>query len=211
MEERELSNNEEVVPNLNKGILDNIMASLGLKFCSQGNKRAGMFDPYDILDYIYAVLNSKQYRINFNGMLKVDFPRVPYPKERVNFWRLVELGSMLRQGHLLHSLPNSNNAANYPIGGSNEVISKFTKSSPGFVKTADQLGKVWINDEQYFDNVPLKAWEFYIGGFQPAQKWLKDRRGRELRYDDIQHYQKIIAALMETDRIMKEIDEVIEI
>jgi hypothetical protein len=66
---------------------------------------------------------------------------------------------------------------------------------------------VWINDKQYFDGVPLSAWEFYIGGYQPAQKWLKDRCGRELSFDDILHYQKIIAALTETGRIMQEIDK----
>lgn len=70
------------------------------------------------------------------------------------------------------------------------------------------VGKVYINETQYFSNVPEVAWNFYIGGYQPAQKWLKDRKDRELSYDDILHYQKIIVALTETDRIMKEIDEV---
>jgi hypothetical protein len=49
------------------------------------------------------------------------------------------------------------------------------------------------------------AWEFHIGGYQPAQKWLKDRRGRTLSYDDIGHYQRIVKILYETDRIMKQI------
>ncbi|WP_227009038.1 type ISP restriction/modification enzyme [Christiangramia fulva] len=80
------------------------------------------------------------------------------------------------------------------------VRRETTKQSP--------VGKVWINDEQYFDNVPEVAWEFYIGGYQPAQKWLKDRKGRKLSFEDILHYQKIIVALTETDRIMKEIDKI---
>ena len=66
----------------------------------------------------------------------------------------------------------------------------------------------WTNDEQYFDGVPQLAWEFYIGGYQPAQKWLKDRVGRELNFEDINHYQKIIVALTETDRLMKGVDNV---
>lgn len=70
------------------------------------------------------------------------------------------------------------------------------------------LGKVWINETQYFDKVPPTAWEFYIGGYQPAQKWLKDRKDRILTFDDILHYQKIIVALSETDRLMKEVDKV---
>ena len=69
-------------------------------------------------------------------------------------------------------------------------------------------GKVFINDTQYFENVPQVAWEFYIGGYQPAQKWLKDRKDRKLEFDDILHYQKIIVALAETDRLMKEIDKI---
>jgi hypothetical protein len=73
---------------------------------------------------------------------------------------------------------------------------------------ADAKGKVFINETQYFENVPEVAWNFYIGGYQPAQKWLKDRKARKLEFDDIAHYQKIIVALSETDRIMKEIDEI---
>ena len=68
------------------------------------------------------------------------------------------------------------------------------------------LGRVHINPDQYFDNVPLVAWEFHIGGYQPAQKWLKDRKGRALSFEDVIHYQKIIKILTETDRIMREIE-----
>ena len=68
-------------------------------------------------------------------------------------------------------------------------------------------GNVWINDEQCFEGIPTEAWEFYIGGYQPAQKWLKDRKGRRLEYDDVEHYRKVIAVLMETARIMKTIDD----
>jgi hypothetical protein len=71
-----------------------------------------------------------------------------------------------------------------------------------------QDNKVYINDTQYFNNVPEVAWNFYIGGYQPAQKWLKDRKERKLEFDDILHYQKIVVALTETDRIMREIDKI---
>ena len=70
------------------------------------------------------------------------------------------------------------------------------------------FGRVFINETQYFENVPEVAWNFYIGGYQPAQKWLKDRKGRKLEFDDIAHYQKIVVALTETGRIMREIDKV---
>ncbi len=67
------------------------------------------------------------------------------------------------------------------------------------------IGRVYINPDQYFEGVPQTAWDFHIGGYQPAQKWLKDRKGRALSFDDVRHYQKIIKILIETDRIMKEI------
>jgi hypothetical protein len=122
---------------------------------------------------------------------------VPYPKEITTFWKLVKLGGELRQIHLLESPVVEKYITKYPIDGDNVV---------GKIKY--QEDKVFINETQYFDNVSQIAWEFYIGGYQPAQKWLKDRKGRELNFDDILHYQKIIVALTETGRIMKEIDQV---
>jgi len=71
-------------------------------------------------------------------------------------------------------------------------------------------GRVWINKTQYFDGVPQEVWEFHIGGYQVCHKWLKDRKGRTLTYDDIQHYGRVVAALGETIRLMEQIDEVIE-
>lgn len=98
----------------------------------------------------------------------------------------------------------------YPKDGDNTVTRSIGKKDWELYDTENQLGRLWINDEQYFDKIPLVAWEFYIGGYQPAQKWLKDRKGRELNFEDILHYQKIIIALSETDRLMKEIEKVQE-
>ncbi|MFA9214254.1 MAG: type ISP restriction/modification enzyme, partial [Candidatus Methylacidiphilales bacterium] len=127
----------------------------------------------------------------------IDFPRVPYPKDVKTFWQLVKLGGEIRQIHLLESAVVEKYITQYPIGGDNMVT-----------KPKYQDKKVYINDTQYFDNVPEVAWNFYIGGYQPAQKWLKDRKERKLEFDDILHYQKIIVALTETDRLMKEIDKI---
>lgn len=133
---------------------------------------------------------------------------MPYPKDKETFWKLVKLGGEIRELHLLES-PKVNEAiTSYPIGGDNKITRKLNKKDWKITDEEKQLGRIWINDEQYFDNIPLIAWEFYIGGYQPAQKWLKDRRERKLSYEDIQHYQKIIVALSETDRVMKEIDQV---
>jgi len=153
-------------------------------------------------------LHSPTYREKYKEFLKIDFPRIPYPKEKNTFWQLVKLGGELRQIHLLESPKVEQYITQYPMDGDNVITHKITKNSPGYVADNETHGKVHINDEQYFDKVPLVAWEFYIGGYQPAQKWLKDRKDRKLEFDDILHYQKIIVALIETDKLMKEIDKI---
>lgn len=194
------------VPNLDKKIINKIAKKLGLKFTTEKEETAKTFAPVDVLDYIYAVLHSPNYRETYKEFLKIDFPRVPFPKDEKTFWDLVKLGGKLRQIHLLESPIVEDAITQYLGDGDNIVTRKLTKTDIGYEAVTDTHGKVWINDINYFDNVPLVAWEFYIGGYQPAQKWLKDRKGRELDYEDIFHYNKIIVALTETDKIMKEID-----
>ncbi|NLW32960.1 MAG: N-6 DNA methylase [Fibrobacter sp.] len=186
------------VPNLNMDIVKQIGEGLSLTFTpeKEGNSKK-KFAPIDILDYIYAVLHSPSYREKNKEFLKIDFPRVHYPKDKEIFWKLVKLGGELREIHILESPVVEKLITKYPKDGNNEV---------GKIEYKDL--KVWINPDQYFENVPQVAWEFFIGGYQPAQKWLKDRKGRELSYEDIVHYQKIIVALVKTDEIMKKIDEV---
>jgi type ISP restriction-modification system protein len=94
----------------------------------------------------------------------------------------------------------------YPIPGDNSVEGvRYTESGQG----AEQ-GRVWINREQYFEGVPPDVWSFHVGGYQVCQKWLKDRKGRKLTYDELTHYQNVVSALAETIRLMAEIDNVIE-
>jgi predicted helicase len=195
-------------PNLNLEIVKEIAKELVLTFTNEKEPTKNTFAPIDILDYIYAVLHSPSYREKYKEFLKIDFPRVPYPKDQATFWQLVKLGKEIREVHLLESETIENYITSYPETGDNIITRKLTKTNIGYEAITDTLGKVWINDTQYFNNVPLVAWEFYIGGYQPAQKWLKDRKGRELSFEDILHYQKIIVALFETHRIMQEIDNI---
>jgi len=187
----------ERTPNLNIEIINQIAEKLGLIFTTEKETTENTFSPIDILDYIYAVLHSPSYRERYKEFLKIDFPRVPYPKNRETFWKLVELGGELRRLHLMESKQLNTLVTRYPVGGDNSV-SKVTYLE----------GKVYINETQYFDGVSETAWNFYIGGYQPAQKWLKDRKNRTLEFDDIIHYQKIIVILNETARIMKLINEI---
>jgi hypothetical protein len=121
---------------------------------------------------------------------------------------LVNLGGELRQLHLLESPNVERFISAYPQDGDNTITRKISNKDYEITDPDHQGGRVWINDTQYFDNVPKITWEFYIGGYQPAQKWLKDRYGRTLNFDDILHYQKMIVSLTETVRIMQKIDAV---
>jgi predicted helicase len=186
------------VSNLNKKLVQEFEQKTNLQFVSEKESTTNTFSPVDVLDYIYAWLHSPAYREAYKEFLKIDFPRVPYPQNAEQFWQLVEVGSELRQIHLLESPKVAEVVSSYQQDGSNLVS-----------KVAYEDGKVWINESQYFDNVPLSAWAFYIGGYQPAQKWLKDRKDRQLGFEDIVHYQKIIAALSQTEVIMQKIDKIV--
>jgi predicted helicase len=192
-----LDGNTERIPNLNPEIIKLIASGLGLTFTNEKEDTPNSFAPIDLLDYIYAVLHSPNYREKYKEFLKIDFPRIPAPQDPGKFWQLIKLGGELRQIHLLESNKVENYITQYPEDGDNIVVKPIYKN-----------GNVFINETQYFANVPEIAWNFYIGGYQPAQKWLKDRKERELSYEEILHYQKIIVALSETDRIMKEIDKI---
>jgi len=149
--------------------------------------------PENVFDYIYAVLHSPSYREKYKEFLKIDFPRIPIPIQE-EFDRLVPLGTQLRELHLMKSAIIDEYETTFPVAGDCIV---------GNIKYDHD--KVWINKTQYFGNVPELAWNFYIGGYQPAQKWLKDRKGRQLSDHDLVHYQRIIKILLETDRLMMEI------
>ena len=171
-------------PNFNEEIIQKIEESL-----------KETIDPQELFDYIYAVLHSPNYRAKYKEFLKIDFPRIPYPENQEEYHRLAGIGSQLRRLHLMQEVPIPKQAK-FDNKGENDVVEKLEYKE----------GCVWINKEKCFADVPETAWNFYIGSYQPAQKWLKDRRGRTLTYDDITHYRQIITILLETDRLMKEID-----
>lgn len=179
------------------GVAETRTPNLDPKIYAQIKKIVPDVTPEALFDYIYSVLHSPSYRQRYAEFLKSDFPRIPYPKDKKTFHTLAGKGAELRDLHLMESPALDKPITTYPVDGDHEVI-----------KPRYEGGKVWINITQYFGNVPEVAWSFFIGGYQPAQKWLKDRRGRNLSIDDIRHYQRIIVALTETDRIMKEIDEI---
>ena len=169
------------------------------------------FGPEDVFDYIYAILHSPTYRERYSEFLKIDFPRIPLTSDVELFRQLVPRGKELVALHLMQSPVLNDLRTTFPQDGDCEVAKGFPKyAEPRQDRGGHVPGRVYINKEQYFEGVAPEVWEFHVGGYQVCEKWLKDRRGRTLDYDDIQHYQKVIVALDETIRLMAEIDEVID-
>ena len=193
---------EERIVNFKKELYDKIAEGLNYLPCYDDNVLIdpisdynGVLYPQDLFDYIYAVLHSPSYRERYKEFLKIDFPRIPYPTDWEKFRDLAEKGEELRQLHLMEDLP-SKTGVTFPVAGSLQVDCYRWQDN-----------RVYINAEQYFEGVPESAWNFFIGGYQPAQKWLKDRKGLTLSFEDVKHYGCIIYVLQQTERIMQEIDE----
>ncbi len=190
-------------PNLAPEFLQDFSKRLKMKFItdSKGDKKQ-TFGPEDIFNYIYAVFHSPAYRSRYSEFLKIDFPRIPLTSNPELFFQLIKIGDRLVNLHLMKI--TAPEISTYPEVGNNRV------ENISYTPSQDQTsGKVWINKTQYFAGVPLEVWNFNIGGYQVCQKWLKDRKNRELNYQDITHYQNIIAAIWETISLMKKVDEII--
>lgn len=173
-------------PNFNSEVYDKIAAAVKRKP-----------SPEEVFDYIYAVLHTPEYRSKYREFLKVDFPRIPYPKSAATFDKLVAFGGELRNAHLLKDKHSQfEKVAAFAVEGENVVEGVLFED-----------GRVFINSTQYFDKVPEDIFNFSIGGYQPAQKWLKDRKGRALANDDCDHYQSIILALIKTRDVMAELSK----
>ena len=190
-------------PNLSPEFIKAVSEKLGLKFIDDGKGDLEQtFGPEDIFNYAYAVLHSPTYRSRYAEFLRIDFPRLPLTSNKPLFKKLAEKGAELVSLHLLEapSLEQMRTQIKFDVSGSN-AVDKVTYDETG--------GRVYINKQQYFEGVAPEVWEFHIGGYQVCQKWLKDRKGRTLTYDERVHYQKIIIAIKETIRLMAEIDQLI--
>jgi predicted helicase len=192
------------VPNLNPEFVANMEKKLGLVFkpnlAGFENMSSLEFGPEDIFHYIYAIFHSPTYRERYAEFLKIDFPRVPLTTDVSLFRSLCELGRKLVGLHLLESPDVKELITRYPIVGDNQI-------EKGYPKYAS--GRVNINKTQYFEGVLPELWDFYIGGYQVLDKWLRDRRKRQLSYDDLTHYQQIVVALQQTVELIRKIDDVI--
>jgi predicted helicase len=190
-------------PNLKPEFIEAVSDKLGLKFVSDGKgDLKETFGPEDIFNYAYAVFHSPTYRSRYAEFLRIDFPHLPLTSDTELFQALAQKGAELVSLHLMEApvLEQERTQIKFDVTGSN-VVEKVT-----YDETAK---RVYINKTQYFEAVPSEVWSFHFGGYQVAQKWLKDRKGRTLTYDELTHYQKVIVVLKETIRLMAEIDELI--
>jgi predicted helicase len=186
-------------PNINPEFLKALAEKLELSQAGPHGLPQGV-TPEDVFHYAYAVFHSPTYRARYAEFLKIDFPRLPLTDNRDLFFRLAALGGELVALHLMESPKLNDLITGFPVKGTDTVEK---------VQYNDQDGRVWINPTQYFGGVPAEIWNFHIGGYRVCEKWLKDRKGRKLTYQDTRHYQQIIVALNETIRLMTEIDAVI--
>ena len=190
--------------NLAPGFVEAMRAALGLDFVPDGaGDLAATFGPEDVFHALYAVLHSPAYRRRYAPFLKSDFPRVPLMGERALFADLARLGRCLVALHAMEA--EGEDAPAFPTAGSNRIERVRYAPPKGAVP-----GRVWINGGQCFEGVAPETWAFSIGGYRPAEKWLKDRKGRALSFDDIARYRRLCAALAETPRLMARIDEAID-
>lgn len=188
-------------PNLKPDFIKAFSEKLGLKFVEDGKGNlTDTYGPEDVFDYAYAVFHSPTYRTRYAEFLRIDFPRLPLTSDRELFKALAEKGAELVSLHLMESPALNCFITKYPVTGDN-AVERVTYDANN--------QRVYINSTQYFEGVPPEVWNFHIGGYQVCEKWLKDRRGRKLSYDELIHYQKIVVALKETIRLMGEIDTII--
>jgi predicted helicase len=209
-------------PNLNAEFIKDVAKKVKLKFIADGvGDLKKTFGPENIFHYMYAVFHSPTYRSRYAEFLKIDFPRLPLTTKRPLFRTLCGLGSELVGLHLMEQhgpplarLEKEGDMLVEMVRYTDEIAEIAAASTRNAWQTprndAQSGGKVWINQTQYFGGVPREVWEFHVGGYQVCHKWLKDRKGRTLSIDDIDHYQHVVSALSETIRLMTEIDTTID-
>ena len=165
------------------------------------------------MHYILGVSYARRFRSTYASLLKIDYPRIPYPKNVQTFWAIVEKGRTLHRLHLFEAETLSTVSTRLRnkdgrVATTGDVLTQHrpggaTKSLAQAIKGWN--GQIWINKRQYFTGIKAHIWEFYVGGYQPAQKWLKDRKGRALTEKDVLHYSKIIHVLEETCTVMDQL------
>lgn len=190
-------------PNLSPDFLAEVTRRITLPFILDGKGDLQQnYGPEDIFDYMYAIFHSPTYRERYAEFLKMDFPRLPLTSNLDLFRKLCKIGETLVAVHLMET--EGQDLPAYSIRGS-DIVEKIEYSE----SSGSDYGYVRINETQKFEGISRNVWEFSIGGYHVCQKWLKDRKGTCLSYEDIRHYQLIVAALKKSIALMEQVDDVI--
>ncbi|EJJ4820911.1 TPA: type ISP restriction/modification enzyme [Campylobacter jejuni] len=158
------------------------------------------FSPEDILGYIYAVLFHKIYREKYFDFLKIDFPKIPFTKDKNTFKNLSKLGLKLINLHLL-----KNDELDFNVGEAlfKDIKNKNLKIQK--IKYNKDTKELFINESLYFTKVSLEIYEFKIGGYAVLDKYLKSHKEEDI---DHKHFTLIIQTLDETLKIQDEISKI---
>jgi predicted helicase len=175
-------------PNIHPGLFSALSESYGQEST-----------PEDIFYYIYGVLYSTIYRTKYAEFLKIDFPRIPFTKDKKLFAGMSKLGEKLVNLHLLKSRELDQPIAKFQGQGDNKVEK---------LKYDEKNKRLYFNSQQYVEGVEKEVWEYQIGGYQVCHKWLSDRKKRILTLEDIKHYCRVVTALSKTIEVQKKIDEI---
>lgn len=181
--------------NISQDVLQKFAKMLGIPFQMTSSDRS-CFTPEDFWCYIYAVLHAPTYRTRYKEFLNLEFPRIPFATDPSYFWKMVDMGSTLKDIHLMRTHPGRNLSTNLSRG--TNAVEKITFKN----------GAVYINKTQYFAPVSQELWSFQIGGYQPLEKYLKDRKGQVLSQGEVENYLRIVDALIQTQFVMSQIDAV---
>ena len=179
-------------PNLNKEILTEIETSVGMKMTTKRTRDDTQFTPEELLSYIYAVMYTESYRKKYKEFINAAFPRVPYPQDKAMFKRLIAYGEKLMKLHLMHDLPEDKHSDNDLLGKKLEKVTYKNNS-------------VFINKTDCFIEVEERVWKYVMCGYQPLQKWLKDRKGITFTKSDITHFRQMQYCIEKTINIVNEI------
>ncbi len=208
---------DERRPNLSDGFMQDLETRMKLAFIPDGSgDLMSTVGPEDVFHYLYAVLHSPTYRSRYAELLKIDFPRIPITSDTSLFKTLVGYGAALVDLHLLRTPSKERRVGG--AGGASILAKPGEQGVTQHQATNGAIGKITYDETQqrvmldtnsYFAGVEPSVWTMQIGGYQPLQKWLKDRKGRTLSFDEVVHYMRMVVALRETQHLMLAIDAAI--
>jgi len=167
-------------------------------FATLRQKYSRRLKPEQILGYVYAILYSNTYRKKYAEFLKIDFPRIPFTKDLSLFRQMAKFGNDLIELHLLKHSSLGHPISKYKGGGERDTIEK-----PSYLEKEE---RVYINEEKYFDNIPPEIWNYHIGGYQVMEKYLKDRKDKQM--DDPRHYSQMATVISKTIGVQDKIDKI---